>query len=325
MHGIKIPSHWTLLLADAYCIISLSSFVLQVEANEMYHFYRSAFSCIPIKTVLCAAIPFAIYVLFFRYYIFIREWSGVAEISRPNIHILPWLEETVFQCQPHRILAKFAHPILDFIAAIPYLVHFPLPVLFGLYLLADKRRRPLIYTFLWCAGWVNLSALSIQFFFPTAPPWFADSAVFNKDDGKLISVSPNEAGFQRLDARLGVTIFHSIYSKSPVMFGAMPSLHVAWPMIILMSRPWVNKKFAAFHVCWITWAALYSNHHYGVDAMAGILLVVLVFFMEKRVWSPFRSKSKSSIPSHTVSRTPARSLSDSSLDRAMGKEPVLSA
>eukprot|EP00117_Sycon_ciliatum_P042737 scpid7802/ scgid31048/ Inositol phosphorylceramide synthase catalytic subunit aur1; Aureobasidin A resistance protein homolog; Phosphatidylinositol:ceramide phosphoinositol transferase len=287
----------------------------KAEGSEMFRFYKEAFSCLPIKLVFYAAIPFVLYILFFRYYAFFREFTGIASVSRPNINVLPWLEEMVFQCLPHRILAKFAHPLLDFIAAIPYLVHFPLPVLFGLYLLSDKRRRPLIFRFFWCAGWVNLSALCIQFIFPTAPPWFADSAVFDDDDGKLISVSPNEGGFQRLDARLGISVFHSIYSKSPVTFGAMPSLHVAWPMIILMSRPWVNKKFAAFHVCWITWAALYSNHHYGVDAMAGIMLVVLVFFMEKRVWSPFRSEVDEYAPRHTVYRTPTRSLSESSAGR----------
>ncbi len=65
-------------------------------------------------------------------------------------------------------------------------------------------------------------------------------------------------------------------------------------------------KFALFHVTWICWAALYSNHHYGivafvcvvlamlmmllligVDAIGGVLVVLLVHYCMIRVYSPF--------------------------------------
>lgn len=262
----------------------------KTEIEELLSCARAAARCFPIKSLLAAFLPFLVYLVVFRYYQFFRDVTGLSQLSKPNVDILPWLEKKIFHCLPHQILAQYAHPILDFFAAVPYLIHFPLPVLFFLYLAFSKRRRHNIYAFLWCAGWVNLSALLIQFLFPTAPPWFTDSAVFDQEDGHLISVSPNEAGFERLDAMMGWNVFHQIYSKSPVKYGAFPSLHVAWPMIILVCRPWVNETFATLHVVWIAWAALYSNHHYGVDAVAGILLVLLVNYMMTRVWSPFRNR-----------------------------------
>ena len=238
------------------------------------------------KNVLISALPFLMYLFVFKYYVFLREYTGMSEITKPNRNVLPYLEELAFNCLPHRKLAQFANPVLDFLAAIPYLVHFPLPLLFAGYLYTNARRRRQIYPFLWCAGWVNFLAVIVQFVFPTAPPWFADSAVFD-DKGHLIAVANNEAGFERLDKMFNVQLFHSIYSASPVKFGAMPSLHVAWPAIILVSKPWFSDTVGVLHVVWIAWAALYSNHHYGVDAMAGIFLVFLVNYCMTRIYCPF--------------------------------------
>ena len=75
----------------------------------------------------------------------------------------------VFQCQPHQILGRHMHVVLDVLAAIPYLIHFPLPILFIAYLASNSSRRKGLYSFLWLAGWVNLVAVLNQFFFPTAP------------------------------------------------------------------------------------------------------------------------------------------------------------
>lgn len=247
---------------------------------------------------------------------------GLGEVVEPNLEILPWLEQTVFRCLPHRLLAQYSHPLLDFFAAVPYLIHFPLPLLFFLYLTWDQFRRRSVYSYLWCAGWVNLSALCIQFLFPTAPPWFTDSAVFDQQDGHLISASPKEAGFERLDALFGFSMFHDIYSKSPVVYGAFPSLHVAWPVIVLVCHPCVNERGAALNVAWIVWiawAALYSNHHYGVDAMAGIFLVLLVNFMMTKVWSPFREHI---VVAHNVGLFPLSSSQHLANSQLLNSHPI---
>lgn len=157
---------------------------------------------------------------------------------------------------------------------------------------------------MWCAGWVNFLAVIVQFTFPTASPWFVDSAILD-EHGNVIYEYPNEAGFKRLDEILGFAIFHGIYSQSPVKFGAFPSLHVAWPMIVFLNNPWFGKKFAAVHVLWITLAANYSTHHYLIDAVGGILLCILVKLCILKIWSPFPepTESSGSGSSSNVSRT----------------------
>jgi len=243
---------------------------------------------LPLKRVLLAFSPFLAYLIVYSNYNRIRYMTGLEETRKPSITFLPWLEYLVFHCYPHRILSKVASPLLDFFAAIPYLIHFPLPFLFSVYLLSGEERQKSILPYLWCAGWVNLIAVFVQFIFPTAPPWFVDSAVYDHN-GKFLQSGNNEAGFARLDALIGHSVFHGIYSKSPLKFGAFPSLHVAWPAIILVNNPWIGKKFAWFHVVWIAWAAMYSNHHYGVDALGGILLVFIINFSMIKIWSPFHS------------------------------------
>ena len=244
---------------------------------------------IPLARLLRAGAPFFAYLVVFKFYAELHRLTMSGDIE-PNTSFLPALELALFKCYPHRILATYAHPVLDVLAAVPYLFHFPLPFLFLIYLASNRNRRRGLYQYIWIAGWVNLIAVSIQFLFPTAPPWFVDSAVYDGADRHLISSLPNEAGFQRLDSVLGVPFFHGIYAQSPVKYGAFPSLHVALPVVVLVCKPWISTRFAVLHVVWITWAALYSNHHFAVDALGGILLVLFVHFMAKRVWSPFQER-----------------------------------
>eukprot|EP00118_Oscarella_pearsei_P024688 m.306597 g.306597 ORF g.306597 m.306597 type:complete len:328 (+) comp41385_c0_seq1:207-1190(+) len=262
--------------------------IKRIEFQDVFRGLGIAMRRLPLAKFLLAGIPFIAYLLIFKSYVFLRRILGMSKEVHPNTVILPWLEETIFHCFPHRVVSYYSHPLLDFLAAIPYLVHFVIPFLFLIYLASNRYRRRFVYSYIWCAGWVNVIAVSFQLLFPTAAPWFVDSAVYDSVDGRLIGSLPNEAAFQRLDALMGFRFFHNLYAQSPVKFGALPSLHVAWPTVVLVNHPWIGMKFAAAHVAWISWAALYSNHHYAVDALGGILLVLLVHLMMTRVWSPFR-------------------------------------
>jgi membrane-associated phospholipid phosphatase len=246
---------------------------------------------LPIKPTLFAFAPYLLYLLLYSNYALIRTITGLESKRKVSFTTLPKLEYMLFHFYPHRFLAQFATPVLDFFAAIPYLIHFPLPALYLLYLLVSEKRRRQVFSFMWCAGWVNLCTVTFQLLCPTAPPWFVDSAVFDSE-GHVIKAAANEAGFHRLDALIGHNFFHKIYSASPLKFGAFPSLHVAWPAIIVVNQPWVSKKFAWLHVVWIVWAAMYSNHHYGVDALGGIILVFIVNFSMIKIWSPFHRSSR---------------------------------
>ena len=241
---------------------------------------------IPILKVLLAALPYIGYLLMFSFNKQIRHVTKLEAVARPHIIFLSNVEYTLFFFHPHRILSQFANPLFDILAGIPYLVHFPLPFLFILYLAASRNRRDAALPFLWCLGWVNFVAVIIQTTFPTAPPWYCDNTVIDQY-GHTVYEAPSEGGFSRLDRLFGIHLFHGLYSTSPLKFGAFPSLHVAVPMVVFLNHPWLGKKFGAFHVVLITLSALYITHHYLVDALGGILLACIVRLSILKVWSPF--------------------------------------
>ncbi len=238
------------------------------------------------KKLLLAALPFFTYLLLFSSYKAFRHITNLDDVSPPNYVVLSTLEYRLFFCHPHRLLSYLANPVFDLLAAIPYLIHFPLPFLFTAYLILNPRKRQAVYPYVWCVGWVNLIAVLFQAMFPTAPPWFADSAVVDIQ-GHVLYERASEAGFKRLDTMFGVTLFHGIYSQSPLKFGAFPSLHVALPVVILLNHPWFGKKVAVLHIAAISLAALYSTHHYLIDVLGGIALAVAVRMIMLKFWSPF--------------------------------------
>eukprot|EP00128_Syssomonas_multiformis_P000004 Colp12_sorted_trinity150504_noHs@12243 len=275
---------WTSMLSPSTALSAVRSIRLD----------RETLASIPWRNIGVSLLPFLGYLLVFKMYGFLRRTTGLGDTIQVNMTFLPWLEQTLFRCYPHRVLSAYTSTFLDILAAIPYLIHFVLPFMFVGYLYTKPNRRQDIFYFLWIAGWVNFLAVIVQFFSPTGPPWFVDTAVFDSD-GQLIYAQDNEAGFKRLDNLMGYPLFHNIYAQSPVKFGAFPSLHVAWPVCILVCKPWISFRFGVIHCIWITWASMYANHHYLVDGCGGFLLVVFVWFCTYRVWNPFTEQKTSSL------------------------------
>jgi len=245
----------------------------------------------PTKVVGLAFIPPIFYLSIFNFFGFWQWFLNVK--TEPWIH-LPSVERHIFGCNPHQIISRYTSPLLDTMAAIPYLVHFLLVLLYPPYCYLNRKRlgslEPTLRS-MWCGGIVCALSVLTQLFFPTAPPWFNESAVYNAQ-GMLVSSAFNEAGFQRVDAQYGHLLFHEMYSKSPITFGSFPSLHVAFPTVILMNGSWIDWKFGLFHVCLISWAALYSHHHYLIDVIGGFMLTFFTYQVYHKIWNPFRKYYK---------------------------------
>lgn len=289
---------------DVFTIRYISSVVLQVGMLPMMRssllFVINSIRFVEIKKLLLSAVPFLCYLVLFSFNKQISHFTGLDRIVSPNLILLGEIEKTVFFCHPHRILSTLANPLFDALAAIPYLVHFPLPFIFGFYLLITPRKRPFIYQYFWFAGWVNLLAVIFQILFPTAPPWYVDSAVMDGHHS-VFYTSAVEGGFHRLDSFLNIHIFHRLYSTSPLPFGAFPSLHCAWPAVILLCHPWGGWKVGVVHVLWISLSAMYITHHYLVDILGGITLAAIVRLCILKIGSPFPELSDSSSPNKSLS------------------------
>lgn len=169
---------------------------------------------------------------------------------------------------------------MDVMSGVFYLCWVPVPLMFAVYLFITDRLALLHFaaTFFF----VNLLGFVIYYTFPAAPPWYVQLHGF-----EFIPNTPgNTAGLARFDAFFHANIFHSIYSKGSNVFAAMPSLHSAYPLIVLYySRNHVNRFFQivfATVTVGIWFAAVYLSHHYVVDVIAGITTATVGIFIYRK-------------------------------------------
>ena len=162
---------------------------------------------------------------------------------------------------------------LDFLSGVFYLCWIPVPLLFGLYLFVKKRQQFFYFAFTFLL--VNLLGFVVYYAYPAAPPWYVSEYGFI-----FKAATPgNTAGLARFDALVHAGIFSSLYSKSSNIFAAMPSLHSAYPVIVLYyavknKLGYINILFATV-VGGIWFTAVYSNHHYVLDVLAGIVCAIV--------------------------------------------------
>jgi hypothetical protein len=171
---------------------------------------------------------------------------------------------------------------LDVINGFFYLCWMPVPISFAAYLFYKNRRGAIEFclTFLL----TNFVGFIGYYGYPAAPPWYVHyhGLVFDP------ATPGNVAGLAGFDNFFGVEIFHGLYSKSSNVFAAMPSLHAAYALVSVyygfkknVAAGW--KIFLTI-VCLGTWfAALYTNHHYVIDVLVGVLCATIGIFLFRSV------------------------------------------
>lgn len=178
---------------------------------------------------------------------------------------------------PTQILANYAAPYFDVLAAFAY-VNYLYEVLGLGILLALSRSK--VHGRL-CLR-MGLSFLLVATFghtiwaiYPAAPPWYAEMYGL----GPAILDAPSSAArLLDVDALLGIDYFRNFYKMSTNVFGAMPSLHAAFPMVAWLS---LRTHFARLQIgLFLFWAlmsfsAVYLGHHYVIDVLMGSMLAWL--------------------------------------------------
>jgi hypothetical protein len=166
----------------------------------------------------------------------------------------------------------------DILAGFFYLCWIPLPLAFAGYLFYKDKDK--FFQFALSFLIVNLIGFIVYYACPAAPPWYVQVHGF----GFNAHTPGNTAGLGRWDAYFHVHVFAGLYAKSSNVFAAMPSLHAAYPLIVLyygvkFRLRVINVLFAAIMIG-IWFAAVYTSHHYVLDVLAGItcgILGILLF------------------------------------------------
>jgi len=179
---------------------------------------------------------------------------------------------------PNEWFQKHTHPILDVISGFFYLCFIPIYVLICAYFCFEVSRvknlhgrfRPM-----WAFFWVNILGYSTYYWYAAAPPWYVAQYGIGPAD---LHVAASAAGAARFDSIFGTHFFTGMYGRAADVFGAIPSLHVAYPMLAVFYafRYGALRIFSLFFYLTMCFSAVYLNHHYILDILWGSSYALLV-------------------------------------------------
>lgn len=222
--------------------------------------------------------------------IFLPLFRGYIRVQWPYYFELEWfgIETEKGRQTPNEYLQDHTHPVLDLICGLFYLLFIILflacTAFHGLVLpLIAKDKEQIVkisrlapYS-TWAFFFLNLIGYSTYFWFPAAPPWYV--VEYGLDEPAKMDAKPLAGGCTRFDELVGAPIFHSIYSKSANIFGAIPSLHISYPLLALCFAFSLKslRHFTVVFYLVMCFAAVYLNHHYIIDIIWGSAYVLFVF------------------------------------------------
>ncbi len=264
------------LLSIAYLLISAWVVGFKTDQLVLVGIFNVCFyvSEITRKFILGFSV-FIVYWILFDYMKAIPNYT----ISQVHLADLYNFEKRLFGIQynnrlltPNEYWKLNANTILDVIGGIFYLCWIPVPLGFGAYLFFKNRGQFLRFAMTFFL--VNLLGFIVYYSFPAAPPWYIQEHGFTFDP----HTAGSTGGLARFDNYFHINLFHSIYQKGSNVFAAMPSLHSAYPIIVLYYG--LKNKLGAANILlatvmigiWLT--AIYTSHHYVLDVLAGITCAI---------------------------------------------------
>lgn len=190
---------------------------------------------------------------------------------------------------PPDLLSPHHSPAADLFFALPYTLFWAVVVIYAV--LLYFRDLPTMRRFLWLLALIHLAAMVLWLALPSAPPWYV------RDHGCMINPEalPSAAGLAHLDERFGITYFAEFYSRAPTAFGALPSLHVAFPVAALFAA-WSSTALPGRAVLlalsgWMVLASVYLDHHWLIDGMVSILLIAVFHVVLWTLWPRYRDRA----------------------------------
>ncbi len=167
--------------------------------------------------------------------------------------------------------------VFDLMFAVPYLIFAYVPLGYSIYLYFVDRPR--MQHFLWAFAVGNFISFVMWMLVPAAPPWYLRTHGCTID----LAAAPSPAALTRVDALLGMTYFQNFYSRASSVFGALPSMHCAFPLIGLLTAwraaGWKTRPIHIAYTLVMAAAAVYLDHHWVLDVLAGWLVALVAVFV----------------------------------------------
>jgi formylglycine-generating enzyme required for sulfatase activity len=247
---------------------------------------------------------------------FLRDWSpfiaswvaydlmrGIADDLAPRVHISgPYQLELKmfgplfggqipsfwFLDWQSRIDGTALKHVLDGLASTCYALHMAAPLLLAWVLWHTVKDRPMFYRFVIAFTVTTWAAYATYLLYPAAPPWYVRDYGFVQPDAAFRGAGAGTMA--AFDKDLGFPLFESVYKHlNPNKFAAVPSLHAAFPTLILYFslRRFGRKAWpVALFPAGVFFSAVYLNHHYIIDLLLAILYVAGAVWLQERVLFP---------------------------------------
>lgn len=203
-----------------------------------------------------------------------KSWAGPIHVGWPH-HLEALLFGFSYQGQkiiPNDFFLNHHTPFLDILTGIAYSLHIVVPMSFGFF--AWLKNRIVARQFIWAFFVVNFLAFLTYIALPVAPPWYVQQYGFGPGNW---SIPSSAAGLIHFDHLTGTSYFQNIYAKNAWVFGAIPSMHAGFPLlVVLFARKVFRKALMPFilYMILIWFSAVYLRHHYIIDLAAGALYVL---------------------------------------------------
>jgi len=208
------------------------------------------------------------------------------------------LGEGAWRVTLNELFARYHGKVLDVVTGLAYASFLYVVLGAAVFLaLADRSaagaRR--VRHFGWCFLALNVAGFATYAAFPAAPPWYVSLHGLGPVDP---AATPNPAALARVDALFGVPYFATFYAHSQEVFGSMPSMHCAYPLLMWLfvrelGRPWASRAALLF---WLVtcFAAVYLQHHYVIDGIAGAGYALLIYGANR--WARRSSRIADDVP-----------------------------
>ncbi len=166
----------------------------------------------------------------------------------------------------------------DYMFTIQYFMHFVLPLSFGFLLWMTSRDH--FRQFITGLLLLSYAAWITYIIYPAAPPWMASGkGLINPPTQKIMSTT-----FRAFPTRLNMPTVYQNFNPNPV--AAMPSLHAAYPTLILLFAiaffKWKGLLFLPYPL--LMWFGIvYMGEHYIIDVVMGVVYAAVFFVLAKLV------------------------------------------
>jgi membrane-associated phospholipid phosphatase len=178
-----------------------------------------------------------------------------------------WLQYHLFDPHHHHVLAPY-----DYVVWGVYNTHFATTLVVAAVLWRTARERFLEFRTMVAA--LALSGMATFAAFPTLPPWLASRQGHIHGAHRIV-----EHVWHHVGVSGGPAIFEH-GAKWANQVAALPSLHAAYPMLLLLffrDAKWPVRAALVAYLLLMAFALVYSGEHYVVDIFGGWLYAAGAF------------------------------------------------